>query len=410
VTLLVQGGTPRGDPPPGNTRRGNGPGSRRGWRPTLRLRLTVLYGAVILAVGALLLALAVVLVSRAFASGPQAPDAVFVGEVRGRRVLFNPRDIEVALEQAAREDLLEKGMLGLLLLVAAGVIGGYFVAGRALQPLSQVTATARRLSTETLDQRIALAGPDDELKELADTFDEMLARLGAAFNSQRRFVANASHELRTPLAVMRTEVDVALAHPDADVAELRRMGAVVRAATERADRLVDSLLVLARSEALARDGLAVREQVDLSAVVGSAVRALAGEAESAGLPVALTLGQASVAGDPGLLERLAGNLVENAIRHNVPGGWVQVRTEISGGAAVLTVSNAGPVLDPAEVEGLFEPFRRAGAARTATRGAGLGLSIVRAVASAHGGVVRAAARPSGGLQVVVTLPLPGELR
>jgi signal transduction histidine kinase len=255
---------------------------------------------------------------------------------------------------------------------------------------------------ERLDARIALAGPQDELKQLADTFDEMLGRLEAAFEAQRRFVADASHELRTPLAVMRTEVDVALADPDAGVEDLRASAEVVREATMRADRLVDSLLLLAQSERLA--GPAVRERVELPEVAAQGLSAVAAEVQERRLEVATSYGPAGVLGDRGLLERLAGNLVENAVRHNLPDGWVRVDTGTVEGRARLQVSNSGAVLAPDQVAGLFEPFRRYGTARTARRGAGLGLAIVRAVAELHGGTVGAAARPDGGLTVTVDLP------
>jgi hypothetical protein len=231
----------------------------------------------------------------------------------------------------------------------------------------------------------------------------MLARLDAAFDSQRRFVANASHELRTPLSVIRTEVDVTLGDPGASVAELRTMGDVVREASMRADRLVDALLVLARSDAQARQGLAQREPVDLAALVSAAVAAVASEASARGLAVSTETRPAPVEGDPELLERLVGNLVENAVRHNVDGGWVAVRTGTESGA-FLSVLNTGPAVPAGEVDELFQPFRRSGTARTGSRGAGLGLSIVRAVAAAHGGAVSAAARSEGGLEVTVRLP------
>lgn len=271
-----------------------------------------------------------------------------------------------------------------------------------LQPLQDITVAAQRLSAERLDARIDLAGPQDELKQLADTFDDMLARLEAAFEAQRRFVADASHELRTPLAVMRTEVEVALADPDASAEDLREAAVVVRDATVRADRLVDSLLLLAQSERM--QGPSVRERVELPEVGAQALAAVAGEIEERGLNVATSWGPAAALGDRGLLERLAGNLVENAVRHNVDGGWLRVDTGVVDGRARLEVSSSGGVIAPGEVAGLFEAFRRHGTARTARRGAGLGLAIVRAVAELHGGTARASARPDGGLVVTVDLP------
>ena len=388
---------------------------------SLRWRLTAVIAALALAAGAALAALAYVLVARALDPARQ-PQVVEVTDAFGRTVQIPLRtrlgsDVLDALaaqvQQEALSTLLREALLALLVVGVLAGVSAWLAAGRVLRPLQQITATARRLSTENLDQRIALDGPQDELKELADTFDAMLARLDAAFASQRRFVADASHELRTPLAVMRTEVDVTLADPDATPDELRRMGEVVREATQRADRLVDSLLLLARSDAAGGGhgaGLAVREPVLLDEVVAAAVAAVELTARSRGLALTTSYAGGVVTGDRGLLERLAGNLVENAVRHNVDGGWVAVRTVVEsrgpGEAApvCLDVANSGPGVDGADVEALFEPFRRGGAARTATGGAGLGLAIVRSVARAHGGSVAARAIPDGGLDVRVALP------
>lgn len=383
----------------------------RGWTPasvtrrlpgTLRWRLTLVYGAVAAGVGVLLLSLAVVLADRALSAGLLDVPRAVVTFPDGRQLTV--RQFQEALRQEAIGRLVGQGLLGLLLLVAAGVGVAYVVAGRLLRPLQDITAQAQRLSAERLDARLGLPGPQDELKELADTFDAMLDRLQASFEGQRRFVADASHELRTPLAVMRTEVEVALADPDASVADLRAAATVVRDATERADRLVDSLLLLARSDRLQLDGLPLRERVDLPRVCADALAAVAPEVAGRRLQVATAYGPAAVLGDLGLLGRLAGNLVENAVRHNADDGWVRVDTGTVGDRARLQVSNSGMPLDPGEVPALFEPFRRSGAARTARRGAGLGLSIVRAVAAAHGGTVGAEARPGGGLVVTVDLP------
>jgi signal transduction histidine kinase len=230
----------------------------------------------------------------------------------------------------------------------------------------------------------------------------MLARLEAAFDSQKRFVANASHELRTPLSIIRTEVDVALANPDATPDELRRMAEVVRRATERSDALIDGLLVLARSDR----GAAALALVDLATLADEAVAQSAAEAAAAGVEFRTQFESAPTSGDEALLGRLAGNLVENAIRHNEPGGRVEVMTGPvpETGEVRLAVANSGPVIDPAEIDGLFEPFRRLGVDRVAGRGAGLGLSIVRSVTVAHGGRIAARPRPGGGLVVEIFLP------
>lgn len=375
-------------------------------RPTLRLRLTLLFGGLLVAAGLVLFLTSYYLVGQAFDQGPRFAKGVTVviQYDDGTFERVDAREVQIRLQHQTEQAVLRRGLLALGLVGVIGMAGGYLLAGRALRPLQSITATAHRLSTETLDQRIALAGPDDELKELADTFDVMIARLQAAFDSQRRFVANASHELRTPLSVIRTEVDVSLRDPEASEADLRRMGGVIRNATERADRLVDALLQLARADAQGREGLTVREPVELPAVVGAALEAVAAETAQAALRVDTRLEPAVVLGDPRLLERLAGNLVENAVRHNLPGGWLGVHTRTDNGVARLFVANSGPVIEPAEAPGLFEPFRRGGTARTASRGAGLGLSIVRAVVRSHGGTVQAYALQGGGLEVQVELP------
>ncbi|PZS34835.1 MAG: two-component sensor histidine kinase [Pseudonocardiales bacterium] len=375
-------------------------------RPTLRLRLTLLYGGLLVGAGVVLLLTSYYLVRQAFDNGPRFDhgSTVKVLYSDGTYDRVDARALQDQLQHQTEQALLRRGLIALGFVGLIGMAGGYLLAGRALRPLQSITSTAQRLSTETLDQRIALDGPDDELKELADTFDGMIARLEAAFDSQRRFVANASHELRTPLSVIRTEVDVSLRDPEASETDLRRMGGVVRTATERADRLVDALLQLARADAQGREGLAVREKVELPVVVDAALAAVKGETTAAGLRVDTRLEPAVVMGDPGLIERLAGNLVENAVRHNVSGGWLGVHTRSDNGLARLFVANSGSVVDPAEAPSLFEPFRRGGTARTASRGAGLGLSIVRAVVHAHGGHVQAYALQGGGLEVQVQLP------
>ena len=372
---------------------------------SLRLRLTLLYGGLLAVVAATLLGVAAIVLDRAVRSLPQFPPGVRLDFGDGSSL--TAEQYSQLVRDSARSELLRSAGLVFAVVAVVALAAAYVLAGRALQPVGRVTATARRLSEENLGDRISLDGPPDELKELADTFDAMLARLDAAFDSQRRFVANASHELRTPLAVIRTEVDVTLGDPGASVAELRTMGDVVREASVRADRLVDALLVLARSEGQSRSGLQQWEPVDLAGLVPAAVAAVAAEAGARDLAVTTETRPAPVEGDPHLLERLVGNLVENAVRHNTDGGWVTVRTGVDPAAgAWLEVLNSGPAVPAADVDELFEPFRRGGTARTATHGAGLGLSIVRAVAAAHGGAVTAGARTEGGLTVTVRLPTP----
>ena len=377
--------------------------ARSGTRTSLRLRLTLVYAAVALAVGLVLLLLSLALVDRALSSGTlDLPRGLAVRLPDGQ--LLTLEALQESLREQALDSLVRQGLWALLVVGALGTLLSYLLAGRVLRPLQDITATARRLSAERLDARIGLTGPRDELRELADVFDAMLDRLQASFEAQRRFVADASHELRTPLAVMRTEIDVALADPDAGAAELRGSAEVVRAATERADRLVDSLLLLARSDRLQVDGLPHRERVELPEVAAQALRAVEAELQAGRLVVASSCAPAGVLGDRVLLERLAGNLVENAVRHNVDGGWLRVDTGTVDGRARLQVASSGPVVPPDVVPELFEPFRRHGTARTARRGAGVGLAVVRSVAAAHGGTVRAEAPAEGGLVVTVDLP------
>jgi len=328
---------------------------------TVRVRLTALYGALFAGSVAALMAVSYLLMD-GHLHRTLAPDAA-----------------DAALAELATQYGL--ALAGSTLIALAL---GWAMAGRVLAPLKTIVATARRVSEARLDERIALAGPRDELRELAETVDAMLDRLGDAFEAQRRFVANASHELRAPLTVIRTEADVTLADPAASTRELRAMGEAVLEATDRTDALLEALLALARSQR----GLLRRERVDLAGFVRGAA---AGDVRPA-----------PVDGDPALLERLAGNLLENARRYNRPGGGVAVATGLHGGEAVLRVANDGPPLDPEVVARLAEPFERGG--RFGGGGAGLGLSIVRSVAEAHGGTLTLAARPEGGLLATVRLP------
>lgn len=366
----------------------------------------MLYGALLVFVATALLAVSVVLVDGAVRKFPQfAPGTtVVVRTANGQLGAVTSEELQQAARDSAQDRLLHTGLAAFGAVVLVGLLVGWILANQALHPVSRVTATARRLSTETLDERIGMTGPNDEVKQLADTFDAMLDRLRAGFESQRRFVANASHELRTPLAVMRTEVDVALSEPAASTAELRRMGEVVRAATERADQLVDALLVLAVSEAQVQQGLRVREPVDLADLVEWAAAAVTAEADRRCLVVTMRAEPAEVLGDPVLLDRLVGNLAENAVRHNLDGGWLTIHCGCRSDGCWLVVRNSGPVVDSAMVDDLFRPFHRGGPVRTVGQGAGLGLSIVRAVAAAHGGTVRAEPLPAGGLAVSLLLP------
>jgi len=371
-------------------------------RPTLRLRLTLLNGILLVGAGAILVLLAWLLVGDAMhpVDALQPGSSVTLASGATRDAI----DWQTGVIDRASREVLVKGLVALLAIGFIGIAGAYAVAGRALRPLHAVTQTAQRLGEETLDQRIRYSGADDEVAELARTFDAMLDRLAGAFESQKRFVANASHELRTPLAVMRTEIDVTLSDDEADVTEYRRMAKVVRNASERANGLVDALLVLARSEAQSGRRLVRKVPADLATSVLNALSAVKAEAERLKLEVTTDLRPAPVVGDPSLLDRLAGNLIENAIRYNHLLGKLWLRTEMADGQARLVVGNTGYEVEPGDVPGLFEPFRRGGWERTGSRGSGLGLSIVRAVCDAHGGTVSAVAQEGGGLEVTVSLP------
>jgi signal transduction histidine kinase len=365
----------------------------------LRPRLTLVCTAVVALVSALLLWLGWLLVGGVARAVPALPPGttVRVGDIE-----VPAEALSDALGASARSDVLRAGLVAFPLVVAAAAVVSWVLVGRVLGPLQAVTATARRLSVESLDTRTGVRDARGEVAELAAGFDAMLDRLQAAFDAQRRFVANASHELRTPLSVLRTEVDVTLADPAADEAELRRMAEVVRDATRRADELIAGLLLLARTEGAE---LAEVRPVDLAEAAVPALAAVRAAAARRGLRVYVATAPAPTRGDRVLLERVVGNLLENAVRHNVDGGWVEVCSGTRDGCAELLVSSSGPVIPGDRVAELFEPFRRGPVARTAgTPGSGLGLSIVRAVVQAHGGRVHADPVPGGGLTVTVQLP------
>jgi signal transduction histidine kinase len=283
--------------------------------------------------------------------------------------------------------------------VVAGMLG-WAIGRRILLPLHKVTGAARRASQEQLDERICLDGPHDELKELADTFDDMLNRLDLAFASQRRFVANASHELRTPLTSMRTLIDVAMAKPTRTTEQLEMLVGRVREALDQSEAIIDGLLTLARSDR----GLASREPLDLEAAAQDAIDQTAAAATAANITIQADLSAAPTLGDRVLLERLAINLVDNAIRYNISGGSIQVDTRIDHGQPYLSVTNTGPQISPSKVASLFEPFTRLDQRVTNGHGVGLGLSIVASVVTAHNGHLEAHALPTGGLTIIVRFP------
>ncbi|MFB8245828.1 sensor histidine kinase [Streptomyces sp. NPDC055952] len=387
-------------------------------RPTIRIRLTLLYGGMFLIAGILLLSIIYLLAAQALNTGNE-PLFKIVGGTEIKVASENCPAVNSASptlsefnaaisrciddqRQAALDNLLSRSLLALLGLAVIAFAFGYAMAGRVLSPLGRITRTARAVAGSDLSRRIELDGPDDELKELADTFDDMLERLQRAFTAQQRFVGNASHELRTPLAINRTLLEVHLSDPGAP-AELQQLGKTLLATNERSEQLVEGLLLLARSD----NQIVERGPVDLAEVAGQAIDQVHAEAESKGVRIRGEQKPAVVQGNGVLLERIALNLVQNAVRYNVPeGGWVEVTTDVQHGQAVLVVSNTGPVVPAYEIDNLFEPFRRLRTERTGSdKGVGLGLSIVRSVARAHGGHIYAQPREGGGLVMRVTLPV-----
>lgn len=420
-------------------------------RRTVRLRLAALYAALFLASGAGLLTITYVLVAHqlpkptlvAMGSRGGAPVSLPAGGGIAQRSGLelctstgnaatgtSPNASQTSqCEGEVRSGIaaehhndLDNLLIGSWLALAAMTVGalglGWLMAGRVLRPLRTITSTARNISASNLHQRLALTGPDDELKELGDTFDGLLARLEGAFEAQRQFVANASHELRTPLARQRTLVEVALADPEPTPAAMRAVCERVLVAGEQQERLIEALLTLARSQR----GLDRWDPVDLAVVTSDAVLARRPEAAGQHLRVSLAgdgadgTGSVPMMGDARLTERLVANLIDNAVRHNVDGGWITVRVGEEYGQAVLAVANGGPVVPPGDVARLFAPFQRLGPSRHAASangaaghaprrdGHGLGLSIVSAIAAAHGAGLHAQALPGGGLDVRVKFP------
>jgi signal transduction histidine kinase len=422
---------------------------RRLWPQKVRTRLTVIYAALFLAGGSLLLGLTYGLVaaslpdkvaatsqpSRASVSGkgpmtydeflklckkplplaslpdksgtrPRArkPPGPLLDKIKrqcGQEAAYLAGSQAAAAGQRHRalHNLLLFSALGLAIMTIISAWAGWIVAGRVLRPVRMITGTARRASEENLGERIALAGARDELKELADTFDDMLERLDRAFAAQRRFVADASHELRTPLTVIRTAIDVTLAKPARTQEQLESMAVRVRRAVERAEGMIDALLTLAISE---HGRVNRNEPFNLATAAEDAIDAAAAQIQRLDLRLHADLEPAETAGDPQLLDRMVSNLVDNAVRHNTAGGEVCVTAGMRDGTAFLRISNSGPQVPPDVVPSLFEPFRRL-AGRIGGDGAGLGLAIARSVAAVHGTTVQARSRPAGGLDVEVTL-------
>jgi signal transduction histidine kinase len=399
--------------------------TRRPRRPrrTIRLRLALLYGSLFFISGAVLLTLTYTAASRTHGAYSQAVPAPLIGTSsvaapgqvpvapQSRQVGPIPRGsprqgvtvsiVDPNQRSADLRVLAIVSVIALAIMAAVSMGLGWLIAGRVLRPLRTIMTAARDISATNLHRRLALDGPNDEFKELGDTFDELLVRLDASFHSQRQFVANASHELRTPLARLKTLVQIALADPNATPESLRAAHERVLASEQQLEGLIEALLSLASGE---RD-LDRREPIDLMAVTDEVLAGRRPEMERRGLQLNATLGPAGVEGNPQLVERLVANLVDNAIVHNLVGGRIDVTTATGAGRAVLSVANDGPVIDPEELDRLQQPFQRLGPARTDHgNGHGLGLSIVHAIATVHRATLAIHPQPAGGLHVAVSFP------
>jgi signal transduction histidine kinase len=319
--------------------------------------------------------------------------------------LVLPNNAVIAQQHADNARLVVVAWVVLALTALAAIPLGWFASGRMLRPLREITARARTISAGNLHERLALSGTRDEFTELGETLDDLLARLEASFDAQRRFVANASHELRTPLTVERTLLQVALADSNASAETLRAVCEELLVNGRDQERLIEALLTLASSER----GLERRERTDIGALATHVLEQPRAELEEHRITLEARLEAAITEGDPALIERLISNLVDNAVRHNVDGGHVEVATRQQGDRALLIVENSGQMIAPDEIETMFEPFRRLGPARTGAGPGqhGLGLSIVRAIAEAHHAEIDAHPRPGGGLSITVAFPAPG---
>ena len=403
---------------------------RRLWPQKVRTRLTLIYASLFFVAGLALLGLTYGLLAGTLPTQPSAGATVSGQELtkltQCKQALGPSKSTPIpaslpagctqaeeaysagtaaglqAQRQRELSDLLAFSLAGLAVLTVASGGLGWYMSGRVLRPVRVITQSARRASEQHLGERLALTGPRDELKELADTFDDMLERLDAAFAAQRRFIANASHELRTPLTVMRTAIDVTLAKPSPTARQLTDMAVRVRRSIDRAESMVEALLTLAVSD----QGTLSTEFTDLATWAEDAIDAAAPEIERLNLHVEAELDPAQTTGDPQLLERMITNLVDNAVRHNEPGGWIKLRTGTSAAAAYLQIANSGPYIPDDAVPTLFEPFRRMQARTGARDGVGLGLSIAHSVISAHRATVTTRSQPAGGLDISVVIPQP----
>jgi signal transduction histidine kinase len=396
---------------------------RRLWPRRVRTRLAVFYAILFLLAGVVLLALTYSLADAVLLPGSAPAPKLLAPQEKALLGVCKPLPTSPSLlakcnhligivgaGPKARGDALAALRfasaigLGVLAIAAAGL--GWLVAGRALRPVRSITEAARRASELRLGQRLALTGPDDEFKQLADTFDVMLERLDAAFTSQKRFVANAAHELRTPLTAMRTAIEVTLSRPTRTPDELEAMAARVKQSVERAEATIEALLTLATSEL----GPTVQEATDLATAAEDALDATHAAIDQRHITVDASLEPALVRGDRVLLERMIANLVENAVRHNNPNGWIGIRTIQQAHSAVFEIANTGAGIPADQIPTLFEPFARAKQRLNHADGVGLGLSIANAIARAHNATISARPRPGGGLEMSITIPTAGPVR
>lgn len=384
----------------------------------MRTRLAVFYTLLFLAIGVVLLAVTYLVSAKFLLPHAAPPPKQLSPQEQSLFALCKPLPTSgplvaqckhlikvLGVGPGALSSLRVASMIGFGVFAVLAAVLGWLVAGRALRPVRSMTEAARRASELRLGERLALTGPDDELKELADAFDVMLERLDAAFTSQRRFIANAAHELRTPLTAMRTAIEVTLSKPARTPEQLEAMAIRVKQSLERAEQTVEALLTLATSEA----GATVREPVDLANAAEEALAATSELIAQGGMKVDAELDPAPTAGDRVLLERMVANLVDNAVRHNVEDGWIGVRTLRRDGSVAVEVANTGPPVAAEQIPALLEPFARAAERLSAGDGVGLGLSIASAIAAAHGTAIDARPREGGGLDVSVTLPVDPEV-